>query len=74
MFDVTRLHTFEAVQQYKADLDNKIRLPNGKPIPAILLANKVRGRGRERERETERDRDRDRDRVCLFSLSPLLIV
>jgi hypothetical protein len=24
------------------DLDNKIQLPNGNPIPCVLLANKVR--------------------------------
>ena len=41
VFDVTRLSTFEAVQMWKADLDNKVLLPNGKPIPAVLLANKV---------------------------------
>ncbi len=41
MFDVTRLSTFEAVQMWKSDLDNKVLLPNGKPIPAVLLANKV---------------------------------
>ena len=41
MFDVTRLSTFEAVQMWKQDLDNKVLLPNGKPIPAVLLANKV---------------------------------
>jgi Ras-related protein Rab-32 len=41
VFDVTRLSTFEAVQMWKSDLDNKVLLPNGKPIPAVLLANKV---------------------------------
>ena len=41
VFDVTRLSTFEAVQMWKADLDNKVLLPNGKAIPAVLLANKV---------------------------------
>ena len=41
VFDVTRLSTFEAVQMWKQDLDNKVLLPNGKPIPAVLLANKV---------------------------------
>lgn len=40
VFDVTRLSTFEAVQMWKADLDNKVLLPNGKAIPAVLLANK----------------------------------
>ena len=41
MFDVTRLSTFEAVQMWKDDLDKKVQLPNGKPIPVVLLANKV---------------------------------
>lgn len=41
VFDVTRLSTFEAVQMWKSDLDNKVLLPNGQPIPAVLLANKV---------------------------------
>ena len=41
VFDVTRLSTFEAVQMWKADLDSKVLLHNGKPIPAVLLANKV---------------------------------
>lgn len=41
VFDVTRLSTFEAVQMWKSDLDNKVLLSNGKPIPAVLLANKV---------------------------------
>ncbi|XP_065898299.1 ras-related protein Rab-32-like [Dysidea avara] len=40
VFDVTRLSTFEAVQMWKSDLDNKVLLPNGQPIPAVLLANK----------------------------------
>jgi Ras-related protein Rab-32 len=42
VFDVTRGLTFEAVTKWKTDLDNKIQLPNGNPIPCILLANKVR--------------------------------
>ena len=41
MFDVTRASTFEAVQKWKNDLDNKVMLPNGAPIPVVLLANKV---------------------------------
>ena len=45
VFDVTRLATFEAVQTWKKDLDNKVLLPNGKSIPAVLLANKVRHHG-----------------------------
>ncbi|XP_062521005.1 ras-related protein Rab-32-like [Corticium candelabrum] len=40
VFDVTRASTFEAVQKWKNDLDAKVQLPDGKPVPCILLANK----------------------------------
>lgn len=41
MFDVARASTFEAVQKWKNDLDSKVMLPNGAPVPVVLLANKV---------------------------------
>lgn len=41
VFDVTRPATFEAVQKWKHDLDSKVLLPDDKPIPIVLLANKV---------------------------------
>lgn len=41
VFDVTRATTYEAVEKWKSDLDSKVFLPNGSPIPAVLLANKV---------------------------------
>ncbi|XP_018607121.1 ras-related protein Rab-32-like isoform X2 [Scleropages formosus] len=41
VFDVTRSSTFEAVLKWKDDLDAKVRLSNGKPVPAVLLANKA---------------------------------
>jgi len=40
VFDVTRVGTFDAVAKWKADIDAKVQLPNGKPIPVVLLANK----------------------------------
>lgn len=40
VFDVTRQSTFEAVSKWKNDLDSKVQLPDGKPIPCVLLANK----------------------------------
>ncbi|XP_064412029.1 ras-related protein Rab-32 [Latimeria chalumnae] len=40
VFDVTRESTFEAVSKWKHDLDSKVKLQNGSPIPAVLLANK----------------------------------
>ena len=41
VFDVTRQSTFEAVSKWKNDLDTKVQLADGKPIPCLLLANKV---------------------------------
>jgi len=40
VFDVTRTATFEAVVKWKQDLDSKVQLPDGSPIPCILIANK----------------------------------
>ncbi|CAO1360788.1 unnamed protein product [Diamesa serratosioi] len=40
VFDVTRNATFDAVIKWKHDLDSKVQLPDGSPIPCILLANK----------------------------------
>ncbi|CAF1057706.1 unnamed protein product [Rotaria sordida] len=40
VFDVTRGSTFEAVTKWKTDLDNKVQLPDGNPVPCVLLANK----------------------------------
>ncbi|MEQ2230118.1 Ras- protein Rab-7L1 [Ilyodon furcidens] len=40
MFDVTCSSSFLNCLHWKQDLDNKAMLPNGGPIPCILLANK----------------------------------
>ncbi|XP_074600368.1 RAS oncogene family member Rab32 isoform X2 [Brevipalpus obovatus] len=39
-FDVTKVQTFDAVKKWKEDLDSKVTLPDGSPIPAVLVANK----------------------------------
>ena len=41
VFDVTRVNTFESVAKWKSDLDSKVQLSDGSPIPCVLLANKV---------------------------------
>ena len=41
VFDVTRKSTFDAVAKWKHDLDTKVQLADSKPIPCLLLANKV---------------------------------
>jgi Ras-related protein Rab-32 len=40
VFDITRAQTFEAVKKWKQDIDHKVFLPDEKPIPCVLLANK----------------------------------
>jgi len=40
VFDRTRKATFDAVAKWKTDLDQKLRLADGGPIPAVLMANK----------------------------------
>uniref|UniRef100_V5GRC7 Ras-related protein Rab n=1 Tax=Anoplophora glabripennis TaxID=217634 RepID=V5GRC7_ANOGL len=40
VFDVTRKNTFDSVTNWKTDLDSKVQLPDGSPIPCVLLANK----------------------------------
>lgn len=41
MFDVTNVSTFGNSQKWKQDLDSKLTLPDGNPVPCLLLANKV---------------------------------
>lgn len=40
VFDLTRASTYDAVVKWKTDLDLKVQLPDGKPVPCVLLANK----------------------------------
>mmetsp|Transcript_21130 Transcript_21130/g.42112 ORF Transcript_21130/g.42112 Transcript_21130/m.42112 type:complete len:206 (-) Transcript_21130:161-778(-) len=40
VYDLSRPPTFETVAKWKREIDNKVTLPNGKPLPVILLANK----------------------------------
>ncbi|KAK0139487.1 Ras-related protein Rab-38 [Merluccius polli] len=40
VFDVGRWSTFDAVLTWKDDLDSKVTLSQGRPVPAVLLANK----------------------------------
>ena len=37
VFDVTRMETFAAVEKWKNDLDTKVLLPDGRPIPCVLV-------------------------------------
>eukprot|EP01062_Namystynia_karyoxenos_P082925 TRINITY_DN9432_c0_g1_i1.p1 TRINITY_DN9432_c0_g1~~TRINITY_DN9432_c0_g1_i1.p1 ORF type:complete len:244 (+),score=102.23 TRINITY_DN9432_c0_g1_i1:88-732(+) len=40
VFDITKPDSFDAVQKWKQDIDNKVFLQDGRPIPCVLLANK----------------------------------
>ncbi len=41
VFDVNSPQTFNAIIKWKHDLDTKVCLADGNPIPCLLLANKV---------------------------------
>jgi Ras-related protein Rab-7L1 len=41
MFDLTNKNSFANTLKWKKDVDSKCTLPDGSPIPCMLLANKV---------------------------------
>lgn len=40
VYDLSRQRTFETVSKWKKEIDAKVLLPNGHPLPVVLLANK----------------------------------
>lgn len=49
VFDVTNSSTLKGAEDWKKDLDSNVLLDSGRPVPAVLLANKCD--------KTERDED-----------------
>ncbi|KAM9341567.1 ras-related protein Rab-32 [Symphorus nematophorus] len=47
VFDITKSSTLEAASEWKQDLDSKVCLDSGRPVPAVLLANKCDMTGRD---------------------------
>ncbi|XP_029282538.1 ras-related protein Rab-38-like [Cottoperca gobio] len=47
VFDMTRSSTLEAASEWKQDLDSSVCLDGGRPVPAVLLANKCDMTGRD---------------------------
>eukprot|EP00048_Salpingoeca_helianthica_P021202 m.10927 g.10927 ORF g.10927 m.10927 type:complete len:239 (-) comp5698_c0_seq1:24-740(-) len=41
VFDVSRQSTLDAALEWKREVDTKVFLPNGQPIPCVLIANKA---------------------------------
>ncbi|XP_059209496.1 ras-related protein Rab-32 [Centropristis striata] len=56
VFDITKSSTLEAASKWKHDLDSKVCLDSGHPIPAVLLANKCDMTGRDRDLVSSLDR------------------
>ncbi len=40
VFDLTDKTTFQSVERWKSQVDSKVKLPGGEPLPVILVANK----------------------------------
>lgn len=49
VFDITKSSTLEAASEWKQDLNSKVCLDGGCPVPAVLLANKCDMKGRDRD-------------------------
>lgn len=41
VFDLTNPDSFASVANWKREIDSKVTLPNGKPLPVVLAGNKV---------------------------------
>lgn len=49
VFDITNSSSLEAASEWKQDLDSKVCLTSGRPVPAVLLANKCDMKGKDRD-------------------------
>ena len=41
VYDITRPETRDTIAKWKKEIEEKVTLPNGTPLPTILLANKA---------------------------------
>jgi len=41
VYDITRPDTRDTIAKWKKEIEEKVTLPNGQPLPTILLANKA---------------------------------
>lgn len=57
VYDVTRPTTFDTVADWKKEIDDNVKLPNGDPLPVILVGNKF-------DLETARADELELDKYC----------
>jgi GTPase SAR1 family protein len=41
VYDISRPDTRDTIAKWKKEIEEKVSLPNGAPLPTILLANKA---------------------------------
>lgn len=41
VFDVTRIESFNKIEEWKKDIDEKVRVSENRPIPCLLVGNKI---------------------------------
>lgn len=69
VYDMSRPETFVNIEKWKREIDGKVLLPNGQPLPVVLLANKCDIAGAEVNKDELSAFCRDHGFVAWFETS-----
>lgn len=69
VYDISRPETFVNIEKWKREIDGKVLLPNGQPLPVVLLANKCDIEGAEVNEDELNTFCRDNGFVAWFETS-----